>query len=148
MLLLHAAVTWGLVGLIWTIQLVHYPLFDRVPERGFRSFHESHSRRITWIVGPLMATELATGILLAARPGAWALPPASVGLGLALIVVVWASTAFLQVPLHAKLGERFSVASHRALVGTNWLRTVAWSARGGIVAWMLASAGAAGADGP
>ncbi|WP_407539465.1 hypothetical protein Q0M94_15005 [Deinococcus radiomollis] len=28
-LILHAAVTWALVGLILTIQLVHYPLFSR-----------------------------------------------------------------------------------------------------------------------
>ncbi|MFG0316973.1 MAG: hypothetical protein ACF8XB_06870 [Planctomycetota bacterium JB042] len=148
MLLLHAAVTWCLVGLIWTIQLVHYPLFDRVPEPGFRAFHEAHARRITWIVAPLMAIELVTGVLLAVSSGAPALPPASVGLGLALLVVVWASTALLQVPLHARLGERFTPAVHRALVGTNWLRTVAWTARGGIAAWMLAAAGGAGAIGP
>ncbi|MGB0385973.1 MAG: hypothetical protein ACPGWR_14225 [Ardenticatenaceae bacterium] len=30
LLLIHTATTLSLVGLIWTIQLVHYPLFEQV----------------------------------------------------------------------------------------------------------------------
>jgi hypothetical protein len=30
LLVIHLAVTWALLGLIWTIQVVHYPLFKDV----------------------------------------------------------------------------------------------------------------------
>jgi hypothetical protein len=53
--------------------------------------------------------------------------------GLALLGVAWASTAWIQVPLHRLLGSGFDERVHRQLVRSNWLRTVAWSVRGGLV---------------
>jgi hypothetical protein len=44
--------------------------------------------------------------------------------------VIWLSTALLQVPRHRALEAGFDPAAHRALVATNWIRTVAWTARG------------------
>ena len=61
---LHVASVWFMTGLIWLIQLVHYPLMDRIPPDGFIEFHQSHSFRITWIVAPVMLLELMTSILL------------------------------------------------------------------------------------
>ena len=136
MILLHAAATWFLVGLIWTIQLVHYPLFAQVGERSFRAYHDEHGRRITWIVGPVMGVELVTGALLVFQPPSGA-PPWALWTGLVLLLVIWGSTGALQVPLHARLGERFSREAVRALVGTNWLRTFAWTARGVLVLYLV-----------
>jgi len=128
LLLFHAASTWGMVGLIWTMQLVTYPGFARVGSAEFGAFHEHHCNRIAWVVGPLMGTELVTGLALI-----WDRPPglsdASLGVGLGLLAVNWACTAFLSMPLHARLRGHAREAQ-RALVRTNWLRTVAWSARG------------------
>ena len=70
------------------------------------------------------------------RPGA--LPAWSVVLGAALVGVIWASTAFVQVPLHSALGGAFDGDAHGKLVATNWVRTAAWTARGGLVLWMTA----------
>lgn len=86
-LLLHAASTWALIGLIWTVQLVQYPSCALVGAPEIGRFHEEHRRRITWVVTPLMGVELATGLILAGTAGsAW------VWLGLALIAVNWACT--------------------------------------------------------
>lgn len=30
LLLVHAAATWAMVGLVWFVQVVHYPLFAQV----------------------------------------------------------------------------------------------------------------------
>ena len=132
LLLLHSALTWALIGLIWTIQLVQYPGFALVGEAEFASFHDHHSVRITWIVAPLMAGELFSGVALLSYP-----PPgisqAFLWIGMALIVMNWAITALVAMPLHKKLHEPASRAL-RALVATNWARTAAWSARG---AWTL-----------
>jgi hypothetical protein len=58
--------------------------------------------------------------------------------GAALIAVVWLSTAFVQVPYHRRLEQGFDAAAARALATSNWIRTFAWTARGGLVlAWLL-----------
>lgn len=139
LLLLNAAVTWTLVGLIWTVQVVHYPLFDRVKRDGFQRFERDHSRRIGWIVGPLMAVEAMAALALAVS-----LPPGTPRAGaisaLLLVVVIWLSTALVQVPQHRILGRSFDARAHRRLMHTNWIRTGAWTVRGGIAFWMLAEA--------
>ena len=135
-LILHAAVTWALVGLIFTIQLVHYPLFSRVGELGWPVYEREHQARITWLVGPLMLAELLSAFWLALRP-ATALPEWSLWLGLGLVLGIWASTAAVQSPLHGRLSERFDARLHGQLVGSNWVRTVLWLGRGGLCVWWL-----------
>jgi len=39
-----------LTGLIWTIQIVHYPLFSLVGKNEFIDYHSAHSARISWKV--------------------------------------------------------------------------------------------------
>lgn len=123
----HAAATWALVGLIWTVQLVHYPLFAQVGAEAFRSYHARHTRQITWIVAPLMAAELLTAMLLVARGlrEPWLLA------SLAPLAFNWISTWRVQIPLHDRLAKGFDADVHRRLVATNWWRTTAWSIRGG-----------------
>ncbi len=130
-LLVQFAATWGLVGLIWLVQCVQYPLFARVGRESFAGFHAEHCRRITWVVGPLMLLELGSAVWLlwAGLREAWFLA------ALPGVVVVWASTALVQVPLHERLRGGFDAAVVERLVRSNWVRTVAWSARGVLVAW-------------
>jgi hypothetical protein len=132
----QVAVTLVLVGLILTVQLVHYPLFARVGAPGFAAYEAEHSSRITWLVLPLMFSELALASWLAfATPPA--LPRWSAWLGLGLVVLIWLSTFFVQVPQHAILGRGWDARAHAVLVATNWIRTVAWIARGGLGVWWL-----------
>jgi hypothetical protein len=125
----HAAATWALVGLIWTVQLVHYPLFAQVGDDTFRSYHARHTRRITWIAAPLMAVELITAVLLVARGARewWLLA------SLAPLAFNWLATWRVQIPLHERLAGGFDAEVHRRLVASNWWRTTAWSMRGACV---------------
>ena len=132
LLALHAAVTWTLVGLIWTIQVVHYPLFDAVEREGFRTFHERHARRITMLVGVLMPAEAVLAVWLA-----WTEPSALTWIGVVLIALIWLATAFLAVPRHAELAEGYDRTAHHRLVATNWVRTALWTARGVIALVLL-----------
>lgn len=139
-LLVHAAATWFMVGLIWFVQVVHYPLFDRVGADESPRYAADHQRLTTWVVGPPMLVEALTAaallLVLPVELRGWA------WLGLALLAGVWLSTALLQVPQHQALLGGFSAAAYRKLVLSNWLRTVLWSARGmlalGLIAKMLA----------
>jgi hypothetical protein len=129
LLVLHAAATLAMTGLIWFVQLVHYPLFACVDRRGFVEFERLHQARTTWVVAPLMLTELATALALVRTPPAadWA-PWTWTGLG--LVGFLWLTTALVQVPLHRRLDRGWDAEAHRALVRSNWLRTAAWTVRG------------------
>ena len=51
-LLVNLVATLFLVGLIWMVQIVHYPLFDDVDEQSYVSYQQRHQSSITYIVGP------------------------------------------------------------------------------------------------
>lgn len=128
-LLLNLAATLFMTGLIWLIQLVHYPLFAQVHPDAFPAYHAAHSQLITWIVAPVMLVELLTAGALLLHPPHPRLPAWPLWLGAALVLGVWLSTALLQIPAHATLSQGFHPDAHRTLVLTNWLRTLGWSAR-------------------
>jgi len=143
--LVHAGATWIMVGLIWFVQLVHYPLLASVGTGDrFTDYMSEHARRTTWIVAPAMLFEAATACLLLFAP----LSPLGRGLaiaGLALLGVNWLSTAFVQVPCHRHLQNERDEATIRRLVASNWVRTIAWTLRGFIaLALLVATARAAG----
>lgn len=133
---IHAASSLYMAGLIWFVQVVHYPLFAGVGRPEFPAYEQRHTKLVTWVVAPPMLIEGMTALLLFwFRPAGvsnWAL-----GTGLALLGVIWLSTALVQVPCHEFLSRDFNPDVHQRLVLTNWLRTIAWSLRGILMLWML-----------
>lgn len=128
LLVVNAAATWFLTGLIWVIQVVHYPLFSYADRASYPAFAAAHGRRIIVVVGPMMLVEMATTAwLLIDRPAAFPLRWAWIGA--ALVAVIWASTALLQVPMHAQLAGGYDARAHGWLVTSNWIRTAAWTLR-------------------
>ena len=126
-----------MTGLIWFVQVVHYPLFGAIDVAAFPAYHREHLRLTTVVVGPLMLAEAsaATAILalgLSSPARAWA--------GVILLAVVWGATMSLSVPRHDELTVGFSASAHAALVATNWVRTVAWTARAVLALTMVADA--------
>lgn len=125
-LVIHAAITWALLGLIWTIQVVHYPLFKDVGHREFVAYHDRHMSLITWVVGPLMLAELGSaGLLLYLGERSMIF-----GISLGAMGLIWASTAFGQIPLHLALTRGHHPDTIAHLVRSNWWRTIAWTVRG------------------
>jgi hypothetical protein len=137
-LVVSTAAAWGMVGVIWIVQLVHYPLLGRLSALEPSTAARDHQRRITWVVGPLMAAEGVTAVaLLVSRPAtmstvsAWA---AAALLGGALL-----STVLIQVPQHARLADGHDDDIVRSLIAGNWIRTAAWTARGVLLAVVIAT---------
>jgi hypothetical protein len=126
--IVHLVATLFMTGVIWFVQLVHYPMFNIVPPDSFPEWEIVHSRRTSWVVVLPMVTELATGCALVWMTAA---PTTTVvaWMGLALLAVIWMSTFLLQVPCHRKLMQEHDAAACRRLVQSNWVRTVAWSTR-------------------
>ncbi len=135
--LIQLLATWYMVGLIWMVQIVHYPLMGRVGEETFTRYETEHSRKITPIVAAPMLVELVTAawMLFAPPPS---LPRWVAVAGLTLVVLIWLSTAFVQVPCHQRLAAGFDAAAHQTLVRSNWLRTAMWTVRGVLLAYFAA----------
>ena len=135
LLLIHAFATLSMVGVIWFVQLVHYPLMPHVDGSRFPKFEIEHQRRTSWVVAPLMLIEAGTSmlILLISRDTsiwlAW--------LGVVSLVAIWVSTFSWQVPCHARLEKSFDEQTHRDLVHSNWFRTVLWTLRGSVACGLL-----------
>jgi len=125
-----------MTGIIWFVQLVQYPSFAQVDSASFPGFHSHHSNSISIIVAPLMVAEAISSVAFLWAP-LRVQTPWQVWLGIGLIAFIWASTLLLQVPAHRQLGSGFDEASWRMLVRSNWLRTIAWSARAGLVSYWL-----------
>ena len=136
-LLTHAAATMFMAGVIWTIQIVHYPLFSYADRERFTPFHNDHSRRITWIVGAGMGVELLSALALVV----WT--PERVGRPLAVfafgvLALVHVATVTLSIPSHNRLGGGWNEIAHRRLVSTNWVRTIGWTVRAALALVMIA----------
>ena len=124
LLLLNLAVTCYLLGLILTIQVVHYPGFLYVDKKMFNKFHLFHVRRISLIVMIPMALEFLLAVALS-----YTQPNLLHFILLGLVVLVWISTALLSVPRHNKLSEFKNNRLISELVLTNWPRTLIWGLR-------------------
>lgn len=134
--LAHAGATLYLVGVIWIVQILHYPLLESVGADGYAKYHKRHASRITPVVAPAMILELLTAIYFV-FVSFEAVGVYYFWLGLSLVLIIWLSTFLVQVPLHEKLGAGFELDAQRRLVRTNWIRTAAWTLRGALILWIL-----------
>jgi hypothetical protein len=135
----HLMATAAMVGLIWFVQVVHYPLFANVGATEFVGYETHHTRRTAWVVGPPMAVEGVSALVIAG----WFRGDVGAAVaiaGLALLAFVHASTVLLQVPTHRRLSAGFDAAVAKRLVTTNWIRTAGWSARGAVAVAMVVTA--------
>ena len=99
----------------WVILLCTYPDFARWRAEGFAEAHEAYTRRVGWVVGPLLLAQLGGHAWLAFLDGRF--------FGLLLVLVCWALTAFWSVPTSPALAE---------LVRSHAWRTALWTILAGV----------------
>src|SRR3954451_24836240 len=136
-LLACLASTLFMTGLIWFVQVVHYPLFAEVDPARFRRYHAAHTRATTRVVLIPMILELISSVVLVLRPGE-ALDAAMAPAGLIAAGGTWLSTFALQVPRHGRLAAGYDHEVQRELVATNLLRVACWTAHSAILLVTLA----------
>ncbi|MEE2826260.1 MAG: hypothetical protein VYE64_06495 [Planctomycetota bacterium] len=135
LLLLNALSTWFMFGLIWYVQIVHYPLFYLIGKENFVTYQERFQWRTSLVVGAPMLIEAFSSVLLLWYPPIEDYTLLLMGVG--LIFVIWISTAFLQIPCHGELSRGYQPVYHRRLVLSNWVRTISWTLRAVLMAWIL-----------
>ena len=145
LIVIHTAATMFMVGLIWTIHYVHYPLFALVGESTYVSFQAEHVERIGKLLFVPWLTEGITllGVLALAFLGgrkALRFPAAINGAAMAVVLVI---SGFWSAPAHAKLADGFDKSIHDQLMTANLIRTLAWTVCGACAVWIVLSTWAA-----
>ena len=139
LLVIHLAATLFMVGLIWTIHYVHYPLFAYVGESTYASFQAAHVERIGNLLFIPWLTEGITliGVLALAFLGGYKalrVPAVINGAAMAVVLVI---SGFWSAPAHAKLADGFDTSIHDQLMTVNLIRTLAWSVCGICAVWIV-----------
>lgn len=123
-----------LCGVIWVVQIVHYPFFHRADREQFISHMSAHKLRISIIVIPLMLAELSSSVYLSLFEKNYALYHQA---GLAIVILIWLVTFFVSVPLHEKLSQGYQADIVNRLIRTNWFRTLLWTLKSALGLWLL-----------
>ena len=139
-LIVHTGVSVFMTGLIWFVQIVHYPLLHKIGKKAFQEYEKSHCRMTTFVVGPAMFIELCTALVLI-LPNLQKAAVSNIFLlwiNIALLTLIWLSTAFLQMPDHMRLERQgYDELTVNRLVLYNWLRTLLWSVRSIVLLYYL-----------
>lgn len=125
-----------MVGLIWTIQLVHYPLFLDVGAAEFPGYERAHTKRMgTLLVVPAILEIATAAALVFTRPAG--VPLSLIVAAGGLLVIIWTATGLVHAKIHGALVTGYDAALITRLVASNWWRTALWTLRGVTVAAML-----------
>ena len=135
----HFAATFFMVGLIWTIHKVHYPLFANVGDDAYITFQAEHVDRIGKLLLLPWLTEGVTllGVLALAFSGersALRIPALLNGFAMAVVLII---SGFWSAPSHGKLADGFDASVHTTLMNANLVRTIAWSVCGICAVWIV-----------
>lgn len=125
-----------MTGLIWIVQLVHYPSFRFIAHNEFLKFSSFHQNRISLIVAPVMLIEAVTATILVFLET----PEVFYWINLLGVIGIWLVTITLSMPQHNRLSKEFSIDAINKLIDTNWLRTFLWSLRSAFLLFYLGSA--------
>ncbi len=114
-----------MVGLIWVIQLVHYPSFHFINEGRFSKFESFHAKRISLIVVPVMVIELISAFLLLVTNTRALSQILYINMG--IVLCLWLYTFFVSARIHQSLSYGYKKDQVILLVKSNWLRTILWT---------------------
>jgi hypothetical protein len=128
--LLHLVSCWSLIGVIWIIQLVHYPAYRFIDVTQFTQYQLFHSKQITYFVAPMMLLEFASSVWMLYQAIQTKTNLTLLSVSFVLLLMIWALTFFKIVPLHNQLQFGKDTSMIEQIIQLNWWRTILWSARG------------------
>ena len=126
MLFIHLIATSIMVGVIWVVQLVHYPSFHFIELKQYTTFQRFHMSRISYVVIPAMLTELFTLILFIISTDKI---DSFISISGLLLILIWLMTAVFFSGVHQKLTSGYDKTIVDKLVKLNWGRTLLWTLR-------------------
>lgn len=125
LLVSNLVLTAFLTGLVWFVQVVHYPGFQHIGSDQFVDYHHFHTSATGKVVILPMLLELAIAVWLLGTPAhqgwIWA--------NLSGVLLVWLITFFWIVPVHNQLAGGLDLAQAKQLVWLNGWRTLFWTGK-------------------
>ncbi|MBC6999171.1 hypothetical protein [Cytophaga sp. FL35] len=113
----------GLVVLIWMVQLIIYPSFKNYAKPDLNQWHPIYVHRIALVVIPLMFGQLGLILVEITKGFSWYSL-----VNLLLILFVWAFTFSFFAPAHKRISEdNYTPKLIQRLIQKNWVRTVVWT---------------------
>ena len=123
--MIHIISTSIMVGVIWVIQLVHYPSFKYVNESDYINFQKYHMSNISYIVFPVMFTELITALIILF----FGEKSLFFVLSLICLFLIWVFTGVLFTKYHSILKEGKDLMIIEKMIKANWIRALLWTMR-------------------
>ncbi len=126
-ILIQCAAFWFMAGVTWTLQILNYPLLEKINSGTFASYQEAHNKRFGKVMIPGVLVSVLTTILLFFNL------PFAVSFTVPVIqtiilLIITGSAAVYAAPAHKRLEKNFDQVPVRSLIMTNWLRLFAWLA--------------------
>ena len=125
-LLGHLIFTSIMTGVIWVIQIVHYPSFHFIEKELYTAFQKFHMNKISIIVMPIMLAELITGIMLFFDKSS---KSPFLTISIIILVLIWLITGVFFTKAHNELIAGYQELVVNQLVAMNWIRTLLWTLR-------------------
>ena len=116
-------IDFGLVVLIWIVQLIIYPSFSHVADKNFHGWHKKYTLKISFIVFPLMVGQFIIYLYQVVAESRFDL-----SILLLVVLLLWAHTFLIAAPLHRRMeypGDKANL--FQELVRVNWWRVVGWN---------------------
>lgn len=113
----------GMVIIIWLVQLVIYPGFLTCEKSKLVDWHKAYTSRVGWVIIPIMFTQLPLVAWLV-----WIEQSLMDIVALFCLLICWVLTFGVSVRLHRKMDNGdTSCETIQRLIKTNWPRTVLWT---------------------
>ena len=125
-LLGHLIFTSIMTGVIWVIQIVHYPSFHFIEKELYTAFQKFHMNKISIIVIPIMLAELITGMMLFLDKSS---KSPFLTISFVILVLIWLITGVFFTKAHNELITGYQELVVNQLVAMNWIRTLLWTLR-------------------
>jgi hypothetical protein len=110
-----------MVGVSLITQFVTYPSFKLIHKKEFSKFHKAYTKKMLFIVGPIMKIEFLSTFILLYRNTNF-----HFCIQFGLVSLIWILTFFLIVPIHKKLENQFDNKLNNKLTKLNGFRTSIW----------------------
>ena len=122
----HLIFTSIMVGVIWLVQVVHYPSFNFIDKKFYSDFQNFHIKRISFIVIPVMLLELVSGLILIFLDNRHSTP---ILISFGILILIWIITGLFFAKAHQDLTVGYDREIVKKIIKLNWIRTLLWSIR-------------------
>ncbi len=122
----HLIFTSVMVGVIWLVQVVHYPSFNFIDKKFYSDFQNFHIKKISFVVVPVMSLELVSGLVLIFLDHRQSTPSL---ISFGILILIWIITGLFFAKAHQDLTAGYNREIVERIIKLNWIRTLLWSIR-------------------